>query len=1023
MPLFWIEAGIWTTSHLTSFPQVLNLSSSTPFAKPRESTMLFPLNCCFGPLLLALVGQVSAPEKPKDAPLPPLASSQRMQVEAGLKVSLIASEPEILQPIALATDAKGRLWVAECFSYPMWLADPSKGKDRVTVLEDKDGDGTFETKKVFLNNCSNLSGIAVGMGGVWLCSTPNLIFVPDADADGVADGPAKIVLTGFDLSAKHNVSCALKWGPDGWLWGCNGILSNSKLGAPGTPDKDRLSINCGVWRYHPTQGKVAAVTHGTTNPWGLDFDQWGEAFITNCVISHVWHAQPGARLERMFGNDLNPHAYGLIPSIADHLHWGGGHWTSSRGGKGVHSNPGGGHAHAGAAILSGKIWSEEMRNSILMLNIHGNRLNRDKLIQDGATYIASHRTDPVQSPDPWFRGVSLTTGPDDLVYFSDWSDTGECHNYDKADMTNGRVYRLAPASYSHQKAKDLTAESDLNLAKIQDGGGEWNANTARIILQERATKGAISAEAIQWLRGDYAPELTHVRRLWTLFAIGKLDREHLAKRMKNKKQPRLVGWAYRLAGEMGLTDLVVTGCQTETDPWVRGVLVSTATGLSGEAQSQAALGLLTGPAFTQQTTRLMHWYAAEPSIAKYPSVAEQVISTAKDSLLVQYGARRVALVSNYDKETSGTDWLLEKLLQKKVAAGAEQGFLLGLNESLSQPGTPLPQREKVDALLLQFQNSTHPGTLGEVAKLAQFTKTPKAWDLTRVIVENEQLPLSLRQEILAQPRIIPNEASSKWLVSMGKNPDLRLSSWVTRARFKDESLPEEILTSWKNLPIIERQQALELLVERPVWTNKLLDALESDKIAPRDIPVHIARQIALLPGKEFALRIEKNWGSIRPSNQDKVKRLGDWKTKLAALDLKTANLTDGAKVYEQSCGACHKLFGKGASLGPDLTGGQRQSLDYWAENLVDPSAIVPKEYKLEVLELKNGRVISGAVQIETPLALTVRTTTETITISPSELETRRVTNQSLMPEGQLERFTPKELVDLLGYLMTKEGAK
>lgn len=286
--------------------------------------MLFPLNCCFGPLLLALVGQVSAPEKPKDAPLPPLASSQRMQVEAGLKVSLIASEPEILQPIALATDAKGRLWVAECFSYPMWLADPSKGKDRVTVLEDKDGDGTFETKKVFLNNCSNLSGIAVGMGGVWLCSTPNLIFVPDADADGVADGPAKIVLTGFDLSAKHNVSCALKWGPDGWLWGCNGILSNSKLGAPGTPDKDRLSINCGVWRYHPTQGKVAAVTHGTTNPWGLDFDQWGEAFITNCVISHVWHAQPGARLERMFGNDLNPHAYGLIPSIADHLHWGAG---------------------------------------------------------------------------------------------------------------------------------------------------------------------------------------------------------------------------------------------------------------------------------------------------------------------------------------------------------------------------------------------------------------------------------------------------------------------------------------------------------------------------------------------------------------------------------------------------------------------------------------------------------------------------------------------------------------------------
>lgn len=980
-----------------------------------------------GAWILTIASQSGAPagalEKPSDkppgAPLPAKASAERMKVEPGIKVDLVAAEPDIYQPIALTTDAKGRLWVVECFSYPMWLSDPSKGKDRVTILEDKDGDGTFETKKVFLSNGSNLSGIVVGMGGVWLCSTPNFVFVPDADGDDVPDGPAQILIDGFDLKAKHNVSSALRFGPDGWIWGCNGILSNSKLGKPGTPDDKRLPINCGVWRYHPTRGIVEAVAHGTTNPWGLDFDQWGEAFITNCVIAHVWHAQPGARFDRMFGNDLNPHAYGLIPSIADHLHWGGGHWTSSRGGQGVHSITGGGHAHAGAAVLSGKNWPEELRDSVLMLNIHGNRINRDKLIVDGGTYKATHRPDPVHSPDPWFRGVALTSGPGDLIYFSDWSDTGECHNYDKADMTNGRVYRMAPASFAHQKAVDLTKESDLNLAKLQDSDSEWPARTARLVLQERGTKGAISGEAIAALKGEHGTELGSVRSLWTLYAIGKLDQATLENALKAGGQPRLRGWAYRLAGEMGLDSLVIRGAQTETDPWVRGVLVSTATGMKGEAQSQAALALMAGPVFTQQATRLMLWYAIEPSVAKSADVAAKVIGTSKDPLLVQYAARRVALIKDFVSGQTGSNWLLGKLLSGTVAKGYGAAFLLGLNESLGQPGTPLPSLETVDAVIKEYQKNIEPASLAEVAKLAQLTKTPKAWDLTRAIVENDKLPLTLRQEILAQPRVSPSAETSAWLLEIGKNPELRLSSWVTRARFKDEALPAEILAAWKNLAVIERQQAVELLVERPAWTGKLIDALEAEKIPSKDIPVHIARQIASLPGNPFGARIEKAWGSIRPSTQDKVKRLADWKTKLAALDLTQANRSRGEKVYEQSCGACHKLFGKGAAVGPDLTGGQRHSLDYWAENLVDPSAIVPKEFKLEVLELKNGRVISGAIQVETPKALTVRTTTETLTIDPADLESRRVTNQSLMPEGQLERFSTQELVDLLGHLMSK----
>src|SRR5205823_231747 len=204
--------------------------------------------------------------------------------------------------------------------------------DRILIFEDTDGDGTFDKRTVFHANLANVSGIQYGFGGVWVCATPNLLFIPDRNGDDVPDGPPEVVLDGWDLKAQHNVFNALTWGPDGWLYGCNGIQSHSKVARPGTPDKDRVALDCGVWRYHPVRKTFELVASGTTNPWGLDFDDYGEMFITNCVIHHLWHVVPGAHFERMYGQDQNPYCYGLIKSIADHIHWAGGAWTTSRGG-------------------------------------------------------------------------------------------------------------------------------------------------------------------------------------------------------------------------------------------------------------------------------------------------------------------------------------------------------------------------------------------------------------------------------------------------------------------------------------------------------------------------------------------------------------------------------------------------------------------------------------------------------------------------------------------------------------------
>src|SRR5689334_14243932 len=220
----------------------------------------------------------------QDHPVPAAEATKHFKLPAGFKATLFAGEPDVVQPIAFTFDDRGRLWVVENHSYPGWK---SEGHDRVLIFTDRDGDGRFDEKKVFLDNGSNLSGIEWGFGGVWLCSVPNLVFVPDANGDDVPDGPPVVKLDGWDINAKHNVFNSLTWGPDGWLYGCNGILSNSKVGKPGSAAKDRTGLNCGVWRYHPTLGTFEVVASGTTNPWGLDFDEYGQAFITNCVIQHL----------------------------------------------------------------------------------------------------------------------------------------------------------------------------------------------------------------------------------------------------------------------------------------------------------------------------------------------------------------------------------------------------------------------------------------------------------------------------------------------------------------------------------------------------------------------------------------------------------------------------------------------------------------------------------------------------------------------------------------------------------------
>ncbi|HZN58081.1 MAG TPA: PVC-type heme-binding CxxCH protein, partial [Planctomycetota bacterium] len=413
----------------------------------RRTSILWAATIALTPCAAAAADPSPPSPPPPPPPLSPEEGAKALRLPDGFRATLFAGEPDVVQPIAFTFDERGRLWVVECLSYPNWVPVGSKAaQDRVAIFTDKDNDGRFDEKKVFLADGRNLSGIEVGFGGVWLCSVPELLFVPDRDGNDAPDGPPEVVLDGWDLRAKHNVFNSLAWGPDGWLYGLNGILSSSLVGKPGAAAADRVPIDCGVWRYHVGRRRFEAVAHGTTNPWGIDWDDRGRMFITNCVIEHLWHVVPGAHFRRMYGEDLDPHVYTLLASGVDHIHWAGGAWQTSRGGQGAHGAAGGGHAHAGCMVYLGESWPRELRDSVFLCNIHGSRVNRDSVAPKGSTVVFRHERDFLQSADPWFRGLVLKQGPDDSAFLADWNDTGECHDYDEARVDTGRIFKISYGS-------------------------------------------------------------------------------------------------------------------------------------------------------------------------------------------------------------------------------------------------------------------------------------------------------------------------------------------------------------------------------------------------------------------------------------------------------------------------------------------------------------------------------------------------------------------------------------------------
>ena len=964
---------------------------------------------------------LTGPQRDQKTGKAPQAAAKAMSVPEGFRVSAFAGEPDLHQPIALALDEKGRVWVAEAYSYPIRRKD-SEAKDKIVVFEDVDGDGVHDKRTVFADNLNLVSGLEVGFGGVWVGAAPYFMFIPDRNDDLVPDGKPEILLDGWAWQDTHETLNAFNWGPDGWLYGCHGVFTHSRVGKPGTPNDQRTPVNAAVWRYHPTKHQFEVFAWGASNQWGVDFDDHGQAFITACVIPHLYHVIQGGRYQRQAGRHFNPYVFDDIKTIADHLHFAG-HWAGSR--NGVANSLGGGHAHCGAMIYLGDRFPQEYRNKIFFSNIHGNRINVDVPVRRGSGFVGKHGRDFLLANDLWFRGINLRYGHDGNVFLIDWYDRQACHHSNPGiwDRTNGRLYKV---SYGNEKAPpvDLSKKTDAELVALHLNDNDWHVRQARKLLQARDAGSRVRSALLEIL--DTHPEVTRkLRALWTLGATGQLT-DSIGARLLASPHEHVRAWAIQLLLEdrqpsQDIVRRLAALARKESSPLVRLYLASALQRMPISQRWTLATALVAHAVDKDDhNIPLVLWYGVEPLVVADPSRALGLAKASRIPLVKRYIYRRMA---------SGKRPYLDLLCAELGAAAdnrARVTILDGMLTALETRATA-PMPSSWAPLATGLIRSSNAAIADRSVALAVIFGDHSVLPVLREVLANVAAPIDRRKEALSSLMRVRDPELARRLHGLLDDAAMRNEAIRRLASFDDERTPRILIGRFPKFDANAKANAAKTLASRPAYARELLQAIVDGRI-PADVLASATtrRLITGLGDADVDRLMKQAWGRARPMAKDKEQLVAQYKKRFPPAVLAKADLSHGRAVYAKSCMKCHTLFGVGREVGPDITGSNRADLDYLLRNILDPSAEVAKEYMNTTLMIEDGRIVDGIVTSENDQTLTIKTDVETLTIKKSDIDLdedgkpeRWMPRTSMMPDDQLNALSNEDIRDLLAYVASK----
>lgn len=955
-----------------------------------------------------------AKQEGRDAKLlSPSEAVEAMTIKEGYEVNAFASEPMITQPMAFCWDDKGRMWIAENRDYESRSEGFSgSGDSRILILEDTDQDGVADSKKVFMEGIPFPSAIAVGHGGVFVGAPPNLLFVPDQNEDDKADeADIKILLTGWGIRDRHETINSLHWGPDGWLYGLEGFATPSKIRKPKEGEArlykhrdefpadlleaEGVDINGGVWRYHPLKDRFEVVAHGFSNPWGIDYDSKGQLFISACVIPHMFHIIPGGIYHRQGGQHFNPFVYEDIQTIVDHRHR---------------------SAHGGARIYQSDAFPAEQNGRLFMANIHEHAVLSDILKPNGSGFTASHGEDFMVANNAQWIGFSMEVGPEGGLYVLDWHDAEICG--DAVDnKETGRVFRIMPkksnASNWPGRYEDLNKQDDEALVELQLSKSNWHAQRARVILQYRASKKALSTAAVSRLNDildNNQDEDTRLRALWTLQITNNISSDKLTDLLGDKDE-YVRAWAIQFLVEEGQpseTGLqrIATLSKKESSPVVRRYLAGALQRIDKADRWDIATALVKyREDANDPNIPLMLWFGIEPLVAEH---AEKALTLAKQSnipSLAQKIARR--LVDGNQLEQLATA-IGER---SKVQADLLRGMIAGMegNPDLKEPSNWAAVYKRLRS------NQTLSPLADEVAQYFGNAEVAQKYMAT---INDTGANVEEKKNAIRALALKQNPALQEEIPGLLQDKALRVEAIKAVAAYESRDLGRLLSRNYPDWTPQEKQEVILTMASRPVYGRVLANGLKQGIVPKTDIPAHVVLQLRAVLGSGFV----EIWGPIDDISETLQVQYKKYQNLVNDDAIAKANLAKGKVIFQNTCGACHMLHGEGGQIGPDITGSNRTNTAYLLSNILNPSGDLQEDYKLVVVTTQDGRTYSGNVIAENDRNITLRIVgQDPINISKSQIQSRDVTEKSMMPEGLLNNLTDKEVLDLFAYLKELEA--
>jgi putative membrane-bound dehydrogenase-like protein len=958
---------------------------------------------------------------PRIAPRDPNQSLEAFRVLPGFELQLVASEPLICDPVDIAFDEHGQMFVCELITYSERRATKL---GRVSRLEDTDGDGHYDKSTVYVDGLEWPTGVLCFDGGIFVASSPDLVYCKDTNGDGTAD-IRETVITGFDTSNPNQCPNSLRWNLDNRVEmmpsGGGGLLEPVRWNraSPDNPAPN-LQIRGRDLSVHPRTGHMRAESGGAQ--FGMTFDDWGNKFESSnsdpiemvmyedryLARNPFFAAPPGRKpiwVDGMSVFRTSPVEPWRVVRTEMRV-------------RGVFSGPveGGGKpggyftSACGVMIYRGDAWPESFRGNAFVCEGAGNLVHRMRLDPAGIEYTA-HRTESqsefLTSDEIWFKPVQLHNAPDGTMYVVDMyreiyehpdavPPSVRKHVDLNAGNDRGRIYRLTPKGY-HRPVESLAEFPSVALVSLLGHRNQWHWQTAFRLLYERQDPSAI-APLVDTAIEETVP-LARMRAMYVLAGMHQLSEEVVGAGLR-AVDPGVRRHAVRLA-ELLLADSPTLRSQIcslahDQDVTVRRQVAFTLGDLATDRATDALVGIAqrdagngwvelaifsssfgrAGELFSKLAVNTS-WRNTAPAIRLLEKLAEQAGLQNRRDQIVEI----IAFLDTVPKEE-------EQLAQNVVR---------GLSRGLAKSKSPL-------LTTLKEQGQSRAGEL-LAAMIEQAKRT--ALDATK---NEEQRAQAIRS--LATADFDEARAVIAPLLDSRQPTGVQTAALRTLSRFTHADVPHLIVANWKGFSPTVRSEASEALFARQSRLGVLLKALE-DKVIPtsqldparlqflQSHPTPQIRQVAqhLLGGVSLARR------------DDAVEQYR------AALE-GNGDAAQGKLVFKRECAQCHKLEGVGYDLGLPLQNVKTRGGEGILIQILDPNREVNPSYLNYSVLTMDGQLITGVIQAETATSITLtRAEGESDIILRTDIDEMRSTDLSIMPEGLESKISPAEMADLLAYLL------